>query len=104
MVSKHGRLVRACIAALALSLMAVPLAAAPSECSDWAVGEQTGDLYKLTGTSTRTVTTEVTLEAGGCGGKVGTTTTTQETFNVGYYKDTKTGAQVAVNCSTGQVL
>jgi hypothetical protein len=102
MFVKHGRLVRTCAVAIML-LVAAPLLAEPTPCAQYATGAQTGDSYTLTGTSSRTVTTTVQLQAGVCGVGGTVTETTSETYNVGYY--TNGGGDTAiVNCSTGQVL
>ena len=104
MFVKHGHLIRACAVAIMLQLVAVPLLASPTECADQATGAQTGDSYTLTGTSSRTVTTTVELQAGVCGVSGSVTETTSETYNVGYYQNDSTGKTAIVNCSTGQVL
>lgn len=95
---------RACALAVGLNFLTVAVAAAdPSDCTEWAVGGQTGSLYHLTGQSTVTETHTLSLEGGGCGLlSGGTEVTYQETYNVGTY--TNGTSTVRVNCSTGQVI
>ena len=104
MFMRNTLLVRASALALGFSVLGSSLAFAdPSDCTETAIGGQTGRTYNLIGQSEVTETRTVTLDAGGgCGLSAGTEVTYQETYNVGTYTDgTNT---VRVNCSTGQVI
>lgn len=95
---------RACALAVGLNFLGVTAAVAdPSDCTETAIGGQTGSVYTLIGQSEVTETRTFTLDAGGgCGLGAGTEVTYEETYNVGTYTN---GTQtVRVNCSTGQVI
>lgn len=105
MFTHPSRIVSACALAVGLNLLAVGgLHADPSDCTEWAVGGQTGDLYRLTGQSEVTETQTLSLEGGTCGLSAGGETTYSVTYNVGHYVNQQTQAQVDVNCSTGEVI
>lgn len=101
-----AKISRVAVLTVMLTALAGPrLFADPSDCPDWARGEQTGDLYELEMQGTRTVTTSFTVDAGaGCGLGAEATRTTTDTFNVGTYRNQSNGQRVQVNCSTGQVV
>lgn len=105
MRNKYANALRACALGVMLSVFGAGVAVAgPTECTEWARGGQTGDLYRLQSQFTRTVTTTRSLDIGVCGASVGGTVSTADTFNVGNYVNQVTNESVQVNCSTGEVI
>lgn len=105
MRNKYANALRACALGVMLSVFGAGVAVAgPTECTEWARGGQTGDLYHLEGQFSRTVTTSRSLDVGVCGAGVGGSASTADTFNVGIYVNQETHRTVNVNCSTGEVI
>ncbi len=105
MRNKYANALRACALGVMLSVFGAGVAVAgPTECTEWARGGQTGDLYHLQSQFSRTVTTSTSLDIGICGASVEGSVSTSDTFNVGIYENQETHESVQVNCSTGEVI
>lgn len=105
MYSRIKHLVRAVLCSIALLGLSGGIAwAGPTECEETATGGQTGQGYTRVSQSLVTETTTVTLSAGGeCLLGTSGTTTIEEQYYVGYYRNDVTGDIARVDCRTYKV-